>query len=193
MRWLALPLVAVVFVAGVWITGGVLTNTFWASMILVSAWFLVSGIAVLLVARSRRRLAVPVVAGYLLSAGAVGIVLFLSVARDKVVDETLAAGPQVVQGMFTSGEHHTSGEAAVVRLSDGRHALTISDLDTSAGPDLRVRLQPGDVDLGALKGNRGDQQYTLPEGETGAGKTVVIWCRAFSVAFGSAPLRATSA
>src|SRR4051812_34151667 len=44
------------------------------------------------------------------------------------------------------------------------------------------------VDLGALKGNRGNQQYRLPGGAKG-GSTVVVWCRAFSAAFGSARLR----
>jgi len=46
-------------------------------------------------------------------------------------------------------------------------------------------------DLGALKGNKGDQQYEVP-GSLSTGDlergSVVIWCRAFSVAFGSADL-----
>ena len=42
------------------------------------------------------------------------------------------------------------------------------------------------VDLGGLKGNKGNQQYDVPAGaEAGA---VVIWCRAFTVAFGTATL-----
>jgi Electron transfer DM13 len=70
-------------------------------------------------------------------------------------------------------------------------------LTTSPGPDLRVRLVPGDssdggapraVDLGALKGNRGDQQYRIPGDARIGGRSVVIWCRAFSVAFGHAAL-----
>jgi hypothetical protein len=44
-------------------------------------------------------------------------------------------------------------------------------------------------DLDALKGNVGDQQYTLPRGlDLGRHSTVVVWCRAFSVAFTSARL-----
>jgi len=62
-----------------------------------------------------------------------------------------------------------------------------------------VRLVPGDssdggadgaVDLGGLKGNRGDQQYVIPSSVALEGRTVVIWCRAFSAPFGSAPLQA---
>jgi hypothetical protein len=46
----------------------------------------------------------------------------------------------------------------------------------------------GAVDLGALKGNRGDQQYRIPASVRIAGRTVVVWCRAFSAPFGSARL-----
>jgi hypothetical protein len=66
------------------------------------------------------------------------------------------------------------------------------------GPDLRVYLVPGDgkdtgthVDLGGLKGNKGNQQYGVPgSADLGKYKTVVIWCRAFSVAFARAHLQA---
>jgi hypothetical protein len=75
--------------------------------------------------------------------------------------------------------------------------LTLTAFSTSPGPDLRVRLVPGDsfdggadgaIDLGGLKGNRGDQQYVIPANAETAGRTAVIWCRAFSAAFGSAML-----
>jgi Electron transfer DM13 len=47
---------------------------------------------------------------------------------------------------------------------------------------LRLALIP----IGRLKGNRGNQQYDLPDGVRAG--SVVIWCRAFSVAFGVAEL-----
>jgi hypothetical protein len=82
----------------------------------------------------------------------------------------------------------------LLRRLDGRLVLTLVGFRTAAGPDLRVRIVPvtsrgvGEgKDLGALKGNKGDQQYAVPAGSpTGR---VVIWCRAFSVAFGSADLQ----
>ena len=79
----------------------------------------------------------------------------------------------------------------MVRTAGGRRVLTLTRFDTSPGPDLRVRLVRGErsVDLGALKGTRGDQQYRIPAGARVAGATAVVWCRAFSVAFGSAALR----
>src|SRR2546428_95055 len=99
-----------------------------------------------------------------------------------------------------AGEHETTGTAHVVRLAGGRRVLTLTGFSTSPGPDLRVRVAPGGgtdgsadgvADLGALKGNRGDQQYELPAGLAVRGVSVLIWCRAFSALFGSATLRAS--
>jgi hypothetical protein len=213
---LAIPCVAAVVVAGVWVTGGVISDDFRTSMALTALWFAVSGAACLAVAFRSRRFRAPVLGAYLLTAALLGGYLGLSTLRDRVVDERVvtaaapsagapARGPaerrnvQLAVGRFRSHEHETTGSAKVVRLADGRRFLTLTGFATSAGPDLRVRLVPGDtsdggapgaVDLGALKGNRGDQQYELPRRAAVAGRTVVIWCRAFSAPFGSAPLRA---
>jgi Electron transfer DM13 len=44
------------------------------------------------------------------------------------------------------------------------------------------------IDLGSLKGNRGDQQYEIPRNvDLDRYSTAVIWCRAFSVLFARAP------
>jgi hypothetical protein len=213
---LSIPVVAVVVLFGVWIAGGVVSNDFRTSMALTAAWFLLSGAACLLVAGRWRALGVAVIGAYVMTAGGVGVYLGLTTLRDRVVDErvvsatpAMATAPdaasrastpaavEVARGRFSSHEHETSGDAAIVRLADGRRFLTLTSFDTSPGPDLRVRLAPDDssdggsegaVDLGALKGNRGDQQYALPAGVDISRRRVVIWCRAFSVPFGSATL-----
>jgi Electron transfer DM13 len=212
---LAILTVAVGLLFGVWVAGGVISNDFKTSMALTAAWFLLSGAACLLVAWRSRALRVAVLGTYVLTAGAVGAYLGLTTLRDRVVHERVvtaapAAGApapaagrsapaavEVARGRFRSHEHATTGEAAIVRLADGRRFVTLTSFETSPGPDLRVRLAPGSsfdggangaVDLGALKGNRGDQQYAIPRGVDAAGGTVVIWCRAFSAPFGSARL-----
>jgi hypothetical protein len=104
-----------------------------------------------------------------------------------------AAPRAVAAGRFTSAAHETGGTATLIDRPDGRRVLTLTGFATDPGPDLRVYLVPGDGhsvsgarDLGRLRGNRGDQEYAVPAAApTGA---VVIWCRAFSVAFGSARL-----
>jgi hypothetical protein len=212
LRFLAIPVVAAVVIAGVWVAGGVVSNDFRTSMALTAVWFALSGAACVAIGVRSRRFRLPVVGAYLVTAALVGGYLGLSTVRDRVVHERVvtaagAAAPgqaarrnvQLAVGRFRSHEHETSGTAKVVRLADGRRFLTLTSFATSAGPDLRVRLVPGDtsdggtsgaLDLGALKGNRGDQQYALPRRTALADRTVVIWCRAFSAPFGSAPLRA---
>jgi electron transfer DM13 len=121
-------------------------------------------------------------------------------------DPTGAPGPVVVAGGdFVTHEHDTSGSVRIVRAPDGTHTLELVGLDTSNGPDLRVWLtdQPvregvagwrvfddGEwVELGRLKGNRGDQAYAVPADVDPAGyASVSIWCKRFAVSFGAAPL-----
>jgi hypothetical protein len=119
---------------------------------------------------------------------------------DRPVDpagvEELSSGP------FSSLEHGTTGSVRVVALEDGSRFVRIEDLDTSDGPDLRVYLtdQPLSddwgvwddgryVDLGALKGNVGDSNYRIPDDvDLSRFRTVVIWCRRFTVGFAVAPI-----
>jgi hypothetical protein len=119
---------------------------------------------------------------------------------------TSPTGPILVsQGEFVTHEHDTSGSARIVRTPDGRHRLELVGLATSNGPDLRVWLtdqpvRPGSagwrvfddgrwVELGRLKGNRGDQGYDIPADVDLTDLTSVsIWCKRFAVSFGAAPL-----
>lgn len=119
-------------------------------------------------------------------------------------------GPTVLsRGTFVTHEHDTSGAAEIIRLADGQRVLALRGLNTSNGPDLRVWLtdqpvKPGRagwhvfddgvyVELGRLKGNRGDQAYALPTDlDLAKYRSVTIWCKRFSVSFGAAELRAVS-
>jgi hypothetical protein len=106
---------------------------------------------------------------------------------------------QIASGRFSSIAHGGTGKAAVVELPSGARKVTLSDFETDAGPDLRLYVSTGNPangelgefrDLGALKGNVGNQQYDLSKDvNLERYSTVVVWCRAFSVAFTSAPLR----
>ncbi|MFJ3921902.1 DM13 domain-containing protein [Streptomyces sp. NPDC090022] len=130
---------------------------------------------------------------------------------NQSVDEALpgaSAGPRTLaQGSLISHEHATKGTVKLLQLADGSRVLRLEDLDTSNGPALRVWLsdQPVEegidgwrvfddgkyVNLGELKGNKGDQNHPVPAGVDLAGfSSVSIWCDRFDVSFGAAELAA---
>jgi Electron transfer DM13 len=122
-----------------------------------------------------------------------------------------AGNTLLATGELISHEHHTSGTVKLIRLgSDSGRAgavqLLLENLDTSDGPDLRVWLtdqavQAGSagwhvfddgryVEVGRLKGNKGNQVYDVPAGTSLDGlDSVTIWCARFKVSFGAAQLR----
>ena len=96
------------------------------------------------------------------------------------------------------GIHNAEGTAKVIPLQDGSNILRLEDLRVTNGPDLYVYLATDKsasdfVNVGKLKANNGNQNYDIPT-ETDLTKydTVLIWCRPFSVLFGSAELEVTS-
>jgi hypothetical protein len=185
---------------GMWVAGGVITNDFRTSMGVTALWFVLSAGAATLVGWRWRPLAAPVLVTVLGTWAVAGGYLAWTTLRGTTVHEQIAlpggGNVQLAVGTFTSGEHETTGRAAIIRLAHGRRVLTL-DLRTSPGPDLRVYLAPGDGrdvsdhrDLGGLKGNRGTQQYDVPADVSLRRYTaVVVYCRAFSAPFGTAPLR----
>ena len=200
---LGVPATLVFLLVGLWLFAGVLAPGYYSSFVLSAVWFVLA-LAVLGVVRRRvPALNRPLRVTYLATAVVLVVVVSLTTFRDDTVDEeVVAAGAgneQVASGEFSGKAHDASGTAAVVRLADGSTKLTFTDLDTDNGPDLRVYLVAGDVesdadvedfrDLGALKGNKGTQQYAVPaDVDLDRYATVVVWCRAFSIAFATAEL-----
>ena len=92
------------------------------------------------------------------------------------------------------GIHNAEGQVKALRLNDSTNFLRLEDFKATNGPDLYVYLSTDKsafdfVNLGRLKGNIGDQNYEIPEGtDLSKYTTVLIWCQAFSVLFGSAEL-----
>lgn len=117
-----------------------------------------------------------------------------------------ADGPDAFDELASGQFHgftgkHGSGTARLLAMDDGSHLVRFEGLDTSNGPDLRVYLSaaPADgdeaahdddfVDLGDLTANRGDQNYAVPaDVDVTRYRSVVVWCRRFSVGFAAAPL-----
>jgi hypothetical protein len=203
--------VVVVVIAGTWVSGGLITNDFGLAMALTVVWMGLAGAGCALVAWRRPGLRLPVLGAYLLTAVVLGVYLGRSTLIDDEVNErvvrvtppsTASGGPQNVllaRGSFEPVAHSATGTATTIRRAAGGNVLTLTDFEVDNGPDLRVYLVAGAArdesevddfkDLGALKGNKGNQQYDIPRGlDLDRYSTVVVWCRAFSVNFARAPL-----
>lgn len=120
-----------------------------------------------------------------------------------------AAGTAAVQVVLASGQfggvdgfHKGEGKALVVQLPDGERFVRFENFKVTNGPDLYVYLsghpaprngaqlhEISALEVGRLKGNIGNQNYPLPAGtDISKFKSVVIYCKQFSVIFSTAQL-----
>lgn len=152
------------------------------------------------------KIAIPVfIAGNL--SGAALWYLFSPLLFDDVVQEELVnaqAFETLASGAFRDADaaHRGSGNAAILRNGAGETVLRLTEFEVTNGPDLEVWLSSvadpqssrdvsnGEwVSLGQLKGNIGDQTYTIPaDVDLSQYQSVVIWCEQFSVLFSPATL-----
>lgn len=118
--------------------------------------------------------------------------------EDSMMDETIEELVVVsYAGTFTGagdGIHDAQGDAYTIPLEDGSNVLRLENFQSTNGPDLFVYLSTDEnasefINLGALKANNGNQNYEIPD-DTDLEKynKVLIWCKSFSVLFGSAEL-----
>lgn len=124
---------------------------------------------------------------------------------DDEMAESMPESPTVVaSGQFVDADaaHSGEGQAMLYALPDGSHVIRFEDFRVTNGPDLYVYLAKhpspasaddvsdgGYVNLGKLKGNVGNQNYTIPAGTDVSGfGSVVIWCQLFGVLFSPAAL-----
>ena len=123
---------------------------------------------------------------------------------EEMPKEMMEASNVVLKsGNFRDGDsfHKGEGTATIYKLADGQQVLRFEDFKVTNGPDLRVLLvnHPnsegrGDLDsgyeeLGKLKGNIGNQNYTIPDSIDVEGYgSIVIYCKPFHVVFSVASL-----
>jgi hypothetical protein len=133
----------------------------------------------------------------------VNMIMSEAANENNIVNENMTVptikSPQskILIGNFVGagdGFHNAEGIAKVIRLDNGTEILRLENFKATNGPDLYVYLSTNNinadiVNLGRLKGNIGNQNYVIPAGtDLIKYNTVLIWCRAFSVLFGSAQL-----
>ena len=125
---------------------------------------------------------------------------FSSCVKDEpvpIIDEpvVIAPGDSVLSsGTFQNAAHAVSGSVRLIRKADGSHVLAFENFSTDSGPDLRFYLSTDkaasdftEVFDGAKAGSFLLEVPAMAR--LGEQKTVLIWCQAFSVLFGSAELK----
>ena len=132
-------------------------------------------------------------------------------ASDDAMDEvmvdamgTLLAPEALRSGQFRDADsfHTGTGTATIWDLGNDERALRFEQFQVRNGPDLRVFLavhpdpmgrsdvlDDGYVEISALKGNIGNQNYDIPPDiDLEMYNSVVIFCWPFRVVFSVAPL-----
>jgi hypothetical protein len=93
------------------------------------------------------------------------------------------------------GFHNAEGSAKVIPLGDGNTILRLENFKSTNGPNVHLYLATDKsasnfIDLGKLKANNGNQNYNIPHGtDLAKYNMALIWCKDFSVLFGSAQLK----
>jgi predicted RND superfamily exporter protein len=121
---------------------------------------------------------------------------------DEVMNESVNSpdlNNSLISGSFigvNDGIHNAEGTATVIPLQQvDTYVLRLENLKVTNGPDLYVYLSTDKsasdfINLGKLKANNGNQNYNIPTGtDLTKYNTVLIWCKAFSVLFGSVELK----
>lgn len=131
--------------------------------------------------------------------------LFINKKVSEAAPAALSSQPEALYtGKLEGNTHETSGRATIYKTAEGKQYLRLTDFTTSNGPDVHVLLARAEdkaldqeivkgnldsVELGALKGNQGDQNYDLPAtADLNQYQAVVIYCERFHAIFGVAKL-----
>ena len=109
-----------------------------------------------------------------------------------------SAAPIARSGSFSGADdfHFGRGTAHLLETEPGVFVVRLADFEVRNGPDLYVYLSPkadgyakGSIELGALKADKGNQNYAVPpDVDPTVARSVVIWCKQFSVLFATAPI-----
>ena len=127
---------------------------------------------------------------------------FAAALPERPVAEPMPGPELLASGEFQDADrfHKGSGTALLYQIPGMGNVLRFEQFRATNGPDLHVllataahptnRRELGEyLDLGSLKGNVGDQNYTIPEdADLASYASVVIYCLPFQVVFATATL-----
>ncbi len=131
------------------------------------------------------------------------MIMKMATKQDTTINETMAMNisqstqNKALIGNFIGiddGIHNAKGLAKILTITNGSQILRLENFKSTNGPDVHLYLsnnkQANDfIDLGRLKANNGNQNYKIPmDIDFNHYGYVLIWCKPFSVLFGSAQL-----
>jgi Electron transfer DM13 len=116
----------------------------------------------------------------------------IETVNDPVVNNP--TNKELFKGTLVSNAHTTSGTVKIIEDAAKKKQLVFENLKTDAGPDLRIYVS---TDLKATSFTEvtrdvknGTYQVEVPAtADLTKQKFVLIWCKQFSVLFGSAELK----
>jgi Electron transfer DM13 len=120
----------------------------------------------------------------------------LGTIKQQQVNATITS--KIRTGTFIGagdGFHNTEGLAKVIPLGQGSSVIRLENFNSNNGPNVHLYMSTDKaasnfIDLGRLKANNGNQNYNIPNGtDLVKYNMVLIWCKDFSVLFGSAELK----
>lgn len=144
---------------------------------------------------------------------ALGLTLFLNACKQEVIETDAAPSskPPVVltaagvtavaenqtvllSGDFSSDAHTTVGKVRILEDKDKKKSLILENFKTDAGPDLRIYLAEDKKSTGFIEitstVKNGNVSIELPTNIDLKKQTyVLIWCKQYTVLFGSANLK----
>lgn len=104
-------------------------------------------------------------------------------------DQATPPANPAFRGDFVSAAHQTRG---IATIDQEKTTLTLTNFKTDSGPDLNIYLTSSlsaissdFIDLGNIKGVKGNFNYNLPDNlDYTQYKFVIVWCVDFDVNFG---------
>jgi uncharacterized lipoprotein YajG len=100
----------------------------------------------------------------------------------------------IATGLFVSNAHKTSGSAKIIVGTDKKNYLVLENLVSDSGPDLRIYLSEDKTIKNSVEVTTkiviGNSKFEIPaSADLNKQKTVLIWCKQFSVLFGNVELK----
>lgn len=111
---------------------------------------------------------------------------------NEVIDNSNAK--VLYEGKFINEVHPTSGTITITENTDGKRMINMMNLVSDSGPDLRLYVAENKDALNFIeivsKPKNGTYTLEIPNNiDFSKHKFALIWCKRFSVLFGSAELK----